>query len=32
MDRPSGKLLQLAIEAMAHKNRWFTELKDCDFP
>jgi hypothetical protein len=32
MDRPSGNLLQLAIEAMAHKNRWFTELKDCDFP
>jgi hypothetical protein len=22
----------IAIEAMAHKNSCFTELKDCDFP
>ena len=25
-------LFNIAMEAMAHRNRWFTELKNCDFP
>ena len=29
---PSGYLLQFAMGAMAHRNRWFTELKNGDFP
>jgi hypothetical protein len=31
-DLASGNLLQLAIEAMAHRDRAFTVIKDCDFP
>jgi hypothetical protein len=25
-------LTNIAMEAMAHRNRWFTELKNGDFP
>ena len=25
-------LFNIAMEAMAHRNRWFTELKNGDFP
>jgi hypothetical protein len=28
---PSG-YVKVAIEAMAHRNSWFTALKDGDFP
>ena len=29
---PSGIICYIAIEAMADRNSWFTELKDGDFP
>ena len=25
-------MTNIAMEAMAHRNRWFTELKNADFP